>query len=117
MYEDAFCSDISDLMDVLDIAEEKVNELDEDWKVEVIECSLEKIFKLEKDVIVSEILDKTNKWEDRFPEESEQTDKKIRKAISAGIDIDKINSLLPSLYYPNKNKVTITKKDLVEFCS
>jgi hypothetical protein len=115
-YEDVFCSDISELMWQLDLDEEHIEWLPDDWKVEVMGASLEKMFTLTKEFIVGKIMRATDRWEERFPEDSDRVDKKIQTAIETGIDTEKINELIPSLYYPNDTEYTITKADLIEWC-
>lgn len=115
-YNDQFCSDLSDLMDIFDIDEDNLNELAEDWSVKVEESALEKIFVLKKQFVVGAIIQQTDTWQERFPEESDRVFKEIEDAIERSIDIEKMNELLPSLYYPNGDKFTITKINLVEWC-
>lgn len=115
-YCDNFYSDISDLMDELEIDEDNVNDLPGDWEVEVEDTTKEKIFVFEKQSVSDAIIETTDRWEERFPEESESTFKQIESAIKAGIDIDKINELLPSLYYANGEMSIITKDDLIGWC-
>ena len=45
-YEDTFCYDIEDLAAVLDINEDNVNALKDDWQVKVELSNLETIFKI-----------------------------------------------------------------------
>ena len=116
-YDDRFCSDISDLMDVFDIDDENLAELEDDWSVTCEETTLEKMFVVRKEFAVNAIVNQTDTWEDRFPEESDDLFKQIEKAISDAIDIEKLNEGLPSLYYPNGKKFKVTKADLVEYCS
>ncbi len=116
-YDDKFCSDLSDLMDVFDIDEENVNELEDDWSATCEETSLEKIFVVKKEFAVNAIVSQTETWEERFPEEADDLFKQIEKAVTDAIDIDKLNEGLPSLYYPNGKKFKITKLDLIEWCS
>ncbi len=114
-YEDRFCSELSDLMDVFDITEENIKDLDENWSVSVMASKLEKIFQFEQKFVVDAIVQQTDTWEERFPEESDSTFEAIEKAIKAGIDIDKINSLLPSIWYPTDGEFIITKQDLIDY--
>jgi hypothetical protein len=117
IYDDRFCSDISDLMDAIGIEEEDLSELEDDWSVTVQETTLEKIFVIEKEFAVDAIVSQTEIWEERFPEEADSVFKQIKKAVNDAVDIDKLNEGLPSLYYPNGKKFTITKMDLIEWCS
>jgi len=54
--------------------------------------------------------------DDRFSENGvDEECIKINKILDENIDYDKINSLLPKLYYENrKDKFTITKQDLLD---
>lgn len=112
--EDRFYTELSDLIDEMDLDDEMVQNLPDDWSIEVEDSNLEKMFVFKERFVIDSIVERTDQWEDRFPEEPDRVNEKIEKAIKAGIDIDKINELLPSLYYPNGKKYTITKKDLIE---
>jgi hypothetical protein len=116
-YDDRFCSDISDLMDIFDIDEENLSELEDNWMATCEETTFEKMFVLKKEFVLNAILNQTDTWEDRFPEESDDLFKKIEKAIGESIDIEKLNDGIPSLYYPNGKKFIVTKKDLIDYCS
>lgn len=114
--DDKFYSDLSDLMDEMDIEEENINELPDDWSEKIQISKLEKMFVLKKSFVVDAINQQTDRWEDRYPEDaSDKLLDQIEKAIESGIDIDKINSLIPELYYPTKEFVTITKQDLIDW--
>lgn len=116
--DENFCSDLDDLIRIYDLEDDNaIPELDEDWSVEVEESELQKIFTLKKEFVVSAIIEKTDTWEERFPEDSDRLFEEIKKAIEQSIDIEKMNSLLPELYYPNGKKFKITKKDLLEYIS
>lgn len=115
-YNDTFYPELDYLMQDFEIDENELPDLPDDWEIEVEETSKEKIFVLTKEFIVDHILTATDNWEDRFPEDDDNTFKQIEKAIIAGIDIDKINDLLPSLYYVNGKKYIITKNDLINWC-
>ena len=116
-YNSVFCSDLSDLMDELDIDEENLNELEEDWFGICESSTLEKIFVIKKEFAVDSIMASTENWVDRFPENSDITEKEIKKAISDAVDIDKLNDGLPSFYYPNGKEFKVTKADLAKWCS
>lgn len=44
-FDDRFCGELSDLMDIFDIDSENINQLEEDWSCMVEETTLEPIFK------------------------------------------------------------------------
>ncbi len=113
-YDDKFCSDLSDLFDIFDIDDENIAELPDDWSATCEETTLEKMFEIKKDFAVNAIVEQTDTWEERFPEESDDLFKRIKKAISDAIDIDKLNEAIPSLYYANGKKFVITKQDLID---
>lgn len=116
--DDKFHSDLESLMSDHDLNEdEDIKDLDDDWHIDCEGSSLEKIFVLTEDSIVNSILGHIDRWEDRFPAEDydDRTSDSIHKAIRQGIDIVKMNSLIPELYYPNGKKFKITKKDLLEY--
>ena len=109
-YYDTFCSDISDLMMLLDIEEEleAVNELPGDWSIRIELTDLEPVCTLDVDDIYQFILDQ---YEDRLGEHDQE--KTLKTALRESIDFEKLNQLLPKLYYPNGTFETITKQDLV----
>lgn len=112
-YNENFFSDLSELVDHLDIDENSISELPEDWSITCEETTLEKVFVIPKQFAVNAIVGLTENWDDRLPGESESLHKQIEIAISDAIDIDKLNNGLPSLYYPNGKKFKITKSDLL----
>lgn len=113
-YNDKFYGDLDDLISDLDLGNDgAIALLEETWKIEVEDSKLEKIFKLEEKFVINAVLEQTDTWEERFPEDSDHTFEQIKKAIKGSIDIDKLNSLLPELYYLNGEKFEITKQDLL----
>lgn len=113
IYNDNFYSDLGELIDYLELEPEAMQE---DWVIECEKTTLEKIFVMDKKWITDTITSNTDRWEDRFPEESDEVFKRIEKAINDAIDIDKLNIALPSLYYPNGAKFHITKEDIKDYC-
>lgn len=118
--DDKFHSDLESLMSDMGINDDDdIKALEEDWSVDCEESTLEKMFQVDEKFIVDSIVCQTDKWEDRFPDpdNDEREFAQIKKAIRESVDIEKMNSLLPELYYPNGKKFKITKKDLLEYCS
>jgi hypothetical protein len=114
--EEEFCHDLDDVIRICDLEDDgAISELEEDWSIEVEESELQKIFTLKKEFVVNAIIEQTDTWEERFPEDSDRLFEEIKKAVEQSIDIEKMNSLLPELYYPNGKKFTITKKELLEY--
>lgn len=106
--EEYFCSDLSDLMDHLEIEEEDIDNLPDGWNVECYECELQPIFSLSADWIIEKI------DEERLTEDGEELEK-VEKMLNEKIDFTAINQAIPKLYYP-VNKITINKSDIIEYC-
>jgi hypothetical protein len=109
-YEDTFCYDIEDLAAVLDINEDNVNALKDDWQVKVELSNLEPIFKINAENLC-ELLADAN--EERLSEDFDE-EEKVLKALKECIDFDKLKNSLPKLHYPNNNFEIVTKQDMVE---
>ena len=90
--------------------ESEIAELDDDKLFLCKGSKLEPILKLSAEWIAERIDD------ERFSENNNENEvEKIMKVLSGNIDFDKINALLPKLYYENyKDKFTITKQDLLD---
>lgn len=115
--EENFYLELSDLMDDYDIEEDELDDLPDDWSVKIEEATLEKMFKLTEDDVYTGIVDRIELChEDRFPEDSDRVFEEIKQAIKQSVDINKLNDLIPELYYPNGKKSVITKADLVAWC-
>lgn len=112
-YNENFYHDLEQLIDDLDF--EKVEELADDFSITYKECDEEPIVQLSADNLGELIRD----WqEERFSEDdSEGEHEAIVKILSENIDFDKINSEMPTLWYPSKRKVQLTKADIVAFYS
>ena len=112
MCGDDFCHDLSDLMELYDIDEETVQELADDWVVNIELMDLERIVTLNVIDLGQMILDNN---EDRFPEDGNEYEK-IEKALRECVDFEKLNLMMPEVYYPNGKMEKVTKKDIIEFC-
>jgi len=110
-YNEKFYHDLEQLIDDLDF--EKVEDLDNDFNIIYKECDEEPICTLSPYLLGELIRDS---HEDRYSEDdSDGEHESIVKALSENIDFDKINSELPTLWYPSKRKVQLTKADIVAF--
>ncbi len=110
-YSDEYYSELGDLMEDLDIDEDNVNELPDDYALECRGSDLEPIFQLSAEWITERVN------EERWPEDMDSICDQAYKAVNDNIDFAKVNSLIPKLYYPSRRKFTITKKDLIEYCN
>lgn len=113
-YKGEFYSDIDEFLEYCGIDVESISETHDDYSFEFIKGKEEKIFALTQEFVVNAIFEQTDKFEDRFPEDSDRVFKQIEDAIKESVDIIKLNDLLPSLYYPTKEKFTVTKQDLIK---
>lgn len=102
-YDDKFYLKLEDLLNDLGINEKNIENLSEDWEIECNESNLETIEKFSSDWIV----DRMN--EDRFTENGYEIDE-IIKILEDNINFEKINNLIPKLYYINEvKKFKLTK--------
>lgn len=108
-YEDVFCNDIEDLLMELDMDEDEVPHLPEDWYITCMGSTKEAVFQLTPDWITRPIN------EERFSEDPDDMVDKIRLVLNRNIDFDKINKLLPRIYYPANKEFKITKADLLDY--
>lgn len=109
-YNDNFYSDMESFIHENFDDESEIAELDDDKLFLCKGSKLEPILKLSAEWIAERIDD------ERFSENNNENEvEKIMKVLSGNIDFDKINALLPELYYENyKDKFTITKQDLLD---
>ena len=110
--EEKFYSDLSDFAE--EFSKDEIEEMSDDIEWTAENSDLEPIFQLSAGFVVDSIMDNTDRFEDRFPEDSDEIEEQIKTAIQGAIDFDKLNKSLPELYYPNGEMFKITKADLVE---
>jgi hypothetical protein len=110
-FEDGnFYTDLEDFMyRIFDGEEDQIKELDDDTVFNCKGSKLEPILSLSAEWITERIDD------DRFSENnSDEEYEKTTKILNANIDYEKINALIPKLYYEDyRDKFTITKQDLL----
>ena len=104
--DDRFFSEVQDIAEYLEY--DFLIEQTDDFTVEAYECDLETIGFLSGEIIAERAFD-----EDRFSEEMDDDQEKISKILDANIDFEKINSLLPKLWYQSDRKVIFTKAELI----
>lgn len=115
-YEEKFVRDIEDLLYELDLEEEDVKALADDWQLKVQETNYEKMFVLTKEFITDAIIQHTDRFEERLAtDDNGDCLCPLEKAIPDCIDIDKMNEAVSSLYYPNGKFTVITKQDLLDY--
>jgi len=108
-YNENYYSEISDISEDLFETEEEIHELPDDYRLEVFTTILKPIVVFDPRMILDKCVD-----EDMFSEENaDREDLKIHEALKECIDFEKLNSMIPKLYYPDK-KIFLTKKDFVD---
>lgn len=113
--DDKFYSDFNEFLIDIEVEEDEINELDEDWTQEIELTTLEPILKIDEKYL-NNIVEEITDWEvERFPEDGDKVIDKIKEAFIKSFDQNKLNELMPKLYYPNGKKVTLTKKDLLDY--
>lgn len=118
-YNNTFYCELENLIEELELYEiEQVALLPNDWQIEVYDSKSDKMFSLDKEFVVNSVFRQIeDSFEDRFPDEDYSLSDRIQSAIRSSIDINKLNSMIPEMYYPLKNKTIITKTDLIEYIS
>lgn len=110
--DENFFYGIDDLITHLDLDDNSaIDELEEDWSIEVEAGIQEPMFVL-KAADIEEMLFNNN--EDRYSEDSPQSEQ-IIKALNECVDFEKLNSKIPVLWFGGGEKFTITKADLLEY--
>ena len=113
-YNDSYYDELINLIEDLYPNETDITELDDDFSILVEDCSLRKIF-VADEKLARRIGSDVSEWkDDLLPEEADDTIDQIIKAVVASIDLDKMNALLPELWYPNGDKYEVTKQEMLE---
>lgn len=107
--EYTFCKDMDDLLDHLSFT--TPDDIEDDFEIEVEFCDIEPIFTGLTPEYLCELLACAN--EDRLDEDFTQ-EKKVISALKESIDFEKLNLLLPKLWYGNGKTQVVTKVDLVK---
>jgi len=87
-----------------------LEDMPDDWEEEIHLGKVEKIFELNPRKLAGILLDT---YDDALPEDYDRAEDEILKAVTASVDFEKLNSMLPSLYYASGKKAKITKADLL----
>ena len=108
-YNNDYYTDLEDFIEKVFDDEDEIQELEEDAEFLCKGSTLETILELSAEWITNRIDD------DRFSENNSDDEcEKITKSLNDNIDYEKINYLMPKLYYENyRDRFTITKQDLL----
>jgi hypothetical protein len=110
LYENKFYNELEDLLIELEIDEDNMKQLEDDWQIKV-QLSEEKLpFELDAELIAGKIVDN---FDFRIPDEQSYED--VKRAIIESIDIVKLKEKLPRFMYPTNVFETITKADLIKY--
>jgi hypothetical protein len=102
--DDRFFSEVQDIAEHLDY--DFLVEQTDDFIVEAYECDLEFIFQFNGDYIADCIDD------ERLSEDGDEKED-VAKILNLNIDFDKVNALMPKLWYSSNRKVIFTKAELI----
>ena len=105
--------DLSGLMDEIEDITNDIENLNNNWSIEIELADLEPCIKIDLKRLFELIYDDN---EERFGEDFDDSDElKIKNCLRESIDFDKLNDLMPKYYYPNGETLTITKQDLIDY--
>ena len=107
-YFQNFYSDLSDLCNFMEWDKEELESFEDDFKIEINTSRLEPIIDLSASWIIEHIDD------ERFTEEGNEVGKLV-VVLNENIDFEKVNSLMPKIYYETRNKITVTKDELLKW--
>ncbi|HWY09702.1 MAG TPA: hypothetical protein VN026_00180 [Bacteroidia bacterium] len=108
LYNDEFYTDLDQLIDYVEDNECKIEDLEDDWEIEVELTAKEGIVKLDAKWITDKIDD------ERLSEDGDEIER-ATKILNKYVDFNLINELMPKLFYPSGEKVVLTKEDLLEY--
>lgn len=115
IYNDNYFMDLDALIDYLIDSKgiENLQQLEDDFSIEVELTELETIFKIDAKELSNLLIDNN---EERLHEDFDGSDEnKILIAVSESVDFDKLRELLPKLYYGTGEFAIITKQDLIDY--
>lgn len=106
-YDDIFEESVEELIVAL-YGDKETAEEDAPESIKIYECNLEPIQVLDAYSIADSI------DEDRWDEDKTQLDEVI-SAINASVDFEKLNSLMPKLWYADSKKaIILTKEEILK---
>lgn len=108
-YNDNFYFDFESLSEDLFETEEEIRALPDDYELKVNLCELEPIVVFTAEKIAEHTVD-----EERYSEDG--CDREVQRIIDAlkeSVDFEKLNSLIPKLWFPSKRFITFKKQDFI----
>ena len=105
-YNDNYYDELSDIIEDIDVESLKEGDV-----IKCGNCTLEPIITLTANMIVDSL---ENHLEERHSEDNVQEElQQITNVLKENIDFDKINSLLPKLWYPNGKEIVFTYEQIM----
>lgn len=109
---DKFYPDLEEYLIDMDLEQEDIEALPDDYTLEAEDTDHEPMFKLDSSELAS-ILDE---WHSERKSEDGDEWEEIKEALNKSVDFEKLNANIPCLHYPNGQALIITKSDLLEAC-
>lgn len=110
-YGEDYCSDLDSLLGLLDLEEDDIRELPDDWSIKCDQAQLEPIVKLNASDLARIVCDDN---EERISEDGDDFDV-LTRLFAKCIDFEKLNAEIPSYYYRTNKVFNITKADLLNY--
>lgn len=111
-YNNKFYYEVSELIDEIESDECEIHELPDDYKLECFKSELSPLVEFDAQWIAERI------DEERFSDDNCDGEfTKIVKALNECIDFEKLNSMIPKMYYETRMKFYITKQELLNIIS
>ena len=110
-YGEDYCSDLDSLLGLLDLEEDEIRQLPDDWSIECDEAELQPILKLTASDLARIVCDS---YEERISEDGNDFDD-LATVFKKCIDFEKLNAEIPRYYYRTGKVFYITKADLMEY--
>jgi len=108
-YNDNFYFDFESLSEDLFETEEDIRALPDDYEIKVNLCDLKPIVVFTAELIKERTVDEECYSENHGDIESQT----ISDALNKCIDFEKLNSLIPKLWFPSKKFKVFTKQDFI----
>lgn len=108
--DDRFYNDINEVIDdIIDWEDKELEELPDDYAIEVGCCDLKPIFQLDSEKLKEILFDV---FIDNSSEDGEEWDK-VESVLQKHIDFEVLNNDIPKLWFPNGETETFTKDELI----
>ena len=109
-YNDKMYDGLEELIESLDIEDYEIEALPDNWSITCYHMEEQKMFKLSLEEIMDNLDDERFSHDHCYKEWDD-----IYEIIADNMDIEKINELMPSLWYPLAVSFKIKKSDLAEY--